>query len=276
MANFNLTGSFENNINPWDIEPVGSDPTFYESKDRTARRWNFFQTWLQTIGNTYNPVPPQNVKLKPFEPIVGNPVLNTQAEGKPITDWLITLYNSLNTTPDVYKINDIDINKIQVFTAKANPLNTIKIDNWIGSQTSRMKYPLLNTSYTAKSFSPRDVRPLNSSGYIGLIWGNKRIAVDAKALNIAVEKANGDKSPYRKPGFPPFGTPGNFILYEDPQTFQNIYGNTLQTDTLPKTWNILGQSTTINQSPTQINRQTTQQQQQNQQQQQRTNLINNI
>jgi hypothetical protein len=277
MADYNLTGSFNQNLNPWDIIPIGSTSDLFGAKLTEYRRWNFFQTWLGTIGNPNSPTPPSNLILQAGERVVGNAILNTEQNGKPITKWFIDTYNSLPTTSDINKITDTDIRNIQVFTEKANPPETIRIDNWVGSQTSRMRYPDLESVWKGRNFNDR--RPVRTDGYIGLIWGNKRIVVKASALNETIEDANGKKSPYVKSRLPKFEG-DNYLPYENDEIYRNKYNPTgerpLQSDTLPGGWNKLNTPTIITQSPNQVNQQTQQQQQNNNKSKQGTQAVTNI
>ena len=271
MADYNLTGSFTLNKNPWDIIPVGSSPALFNEKNNISIKWNKFQTWLYSIGRSYNPVPPSNLALKTGDIVVGNPILNTQNIGRPITNWLIELYNS-STNLDRYKINDVDIKGIQEFTAKSNPSGTIRIDEWVGSQTSRMKYPDIFFSYKAKyegSVKDKiDRRPYNPTGYIGAIWGDKRIAIPADKLNEAIEKANNYKPPYKIGSIPSFAT---FLVYDSPATFPYF----LQEDALPGNWYNLNQDVIVK-SENAADEKTKQQQEQSTTIKNQTGLITTI
>lgn len=241
------------NKNPLDIDPA----LIRNSKYRT---WNAFRRFLntQTITN------PNTGAVLPF---VNNPILNGRAIGKPISDATINRFNS--TLPlGVNLINTEDVLAIQKYHLITDP--NVQVDNWVGSQTSQMYYPI-PVVYTIKT--PQQIRigaiinqPISdytefnsTKGYIAVTWGDKRYVIDARR--------EADYATGRIPGR--FTTPeSEFIPYNSDihdtglrqDTFEEKIGNDgvfKRTGKilkyLPSNWNTWGISTTVSPGAISVN-----------------------
>lgn len=188
--------------------------------------WNHFQRFLQA------------------KKIVNDPKLNTNEGKSQFTDELIKEYNSGTSIINNVKFNyatiypaaiidDNSIIKAQKYH-KISDLNVV-IDGWVGSQTSQLIYPLPYAIYQGEL---KTNFPIDKNGVIPVIWGNQRYVINAgllyKKLKVGDSYQISDLIPYD----------------------ESKYLSTLQTKSLPKEWNKLGNNLIVSKTPLQINNDT--------------------
>jgi hypothetical protein len=207
--------------------------------------WNFFQKYLQKIKYVADVSYDSNKRLKDTQKIISD--YNEKIETKTIT--------TSNNTPlsEIYwqylkPITQDNIKAAQTFHNKND--SRVKIDGWVGSQTSQLIYPIplveftflksKNTkkdSYlTINSTEESDIKiPYRNSGYLPVVWGNKRFVVSAQVYTDYTKKKLS----------PPYSS---FYLYDE-----NTYKDTLQEIPSDFTeWYTVGQNTEITKNAAQI------------------------
>lgn len=190
----NPTEAINLNYNPLDIPKL-----LYP----TLSSWNVFQEYLRKIGyvadESYNFNKRQNDTKK-----------------------IIDDYNNSITNPNLQKIDRGAILAAQTFHKKNDP--RVKIDGWVGSQTSQLRYP--PSSIMFEGIKDNVFVPINPKGFIPILWGYKRFVIPAQ---VQID--------YGKKGLIPPNTlwvPYNVDIHSD-----------LQTNVLQNTWYILNQETEI-------------------------------
>lgn len=255
-----LTAIVALNQNPFDIEGI----TYRDKLDK-AGKWNSFQLWIR---NSASPILIGQGVIPQGQRILNNPILNSEATGRPISNTLINIYNNLprQTQFSNLQITEQDIKNIQEFHKKSDP--KVQIDSWVGSQTSQLTYPLPTFwKQIIRDEPPYDYRAkFKTPEYIPVTWGNRRFIINVDIYDQSIKKDDNGK--YSIQSVPDVN---QLVVYDETK-----FGNKLQRYYLPKNWNNLDQSIIVNQSPNQVNQQTQQQQQQNQSQKQKTNTVNNI
>lgn len=191
-SNVNLTNSVNLNLNPLDIPK-----DLYSS----LNSWNIFQKYLQNKG------------------YVKDPTFNKNQEN---TNNVIDEYNKSISNVNVMPITQDSIVAAQTFHKKNDP--NVQIDGWVGSQTSQLSYPSSLIMY--ESIKGDIYTPINSKGFIPIIWGYKRFVVTAET-QISYGK---------KKSITPYNL---WVIYDE-----NIHTD-LQTKTLQKLWFTLNQETEI-------------------------------
>ena len=181
----------------------------------TLSSWNVFQEYLRKIGyvadESYNFNRRQNDTKK-----------------------IIDDYNNSITNPNFQKIDRGAILAAQTFHKKNDP--RVKIDGWVGSQTSQLRYPPSLEMFIR--IPGEQYIPVNPKGFIPILWGYKRFVIPAQ---VQID--------YGKKGLNPpkeLWVPYNVDIHSD-----------LQTNVLQNTWYILNQETeiTINAARIELQRQ---------------------
>jgi hypothetical protein len=206
------------NLNPLDI--FGKD---YSEKLKTIDTWNRFQSWLRISASSI--LISQGI-LSPGQVIRNNPILNSRAKGKPISDRIIDNYNITNPQ---YPITLVDIQNIQLFHQKVNP--SVQVDEWVGSQTTQLSYPSPTTYAVVNNFNPpKDyrARTLNNNPatlpYFPIIWGNKRFIISRENWDKGViNDPLGSKIWIQK-----YLDPNYFILYNNEPIYEILYEKSIQ------------------------------------------------
>jgi hypothetical protein len=199
MINVDLTAPIILNTNPLDISP----DIYYDI-------WNLFQEFLRKKG------------------VVNSSGLNSDKGYSKVGIELIKEFNSNRSIE--FSITEKDIKAAQKYHEITNP-GKILIDGRLGSQTSQMRYPEPILYYKSDS---KNV-PLNTNGYIPMIWGNKRYVVTAKIVYDYAIKG--------------LSTPKNAYIIYNP----SIHDTLLQKEDLPRIWDTLESQTIINKSAIDIN-----------------------
>lgn len=144
--------------------------------------YNAFNSWLnkQTIDG---------------QPVLNNPALNTNEGRKKYTEQFI---NEFNTTSDYIKKfpqNKIDTNTIKAIQQYHNQTDpNVSVDGWVGSQTSRLRYPTPHVMYIKNSDADQSTK--NKSGYLPVQYGNKQYVVEASTYNKGGYDLRKDFIPY--------------------------------------------------------------------------------
>lgn len=177
--------------------------------------------------------------------VVGDPSNNSD-ENKKLADELITEFNSgtANIKGKVYDhVIKFPFNKIttpQIILAQTYHKITdpkVQIDGWVGSQTSQLIYPQPVGAYTYVPSDPSKTMPAKKTGFIPIIWGNKRFVV-----KIEDQIENSKKT---KTQLPPREL---WVVYDE-----TLHKETLDLSRINKEWYLLDQSIEINKSPSQLN-----------------------
>lgn len=212
--------------------------------------WNVFQDYLRKIkfvGDVTNDFDKSSNTKK----VINN--YNKLIETKTLT---------LNNKPiDDYKnlklITQDNIKAAQTFHNKND--SRVKIDGWVGSETSQLKYPIpfiyyvtappkINEAYIdkkGKTIIPPPTQLLKDKyGWLPIIWGNKQFVVSAPTFEkYYFEGGNTimmNQNDYR------FNIPySEFILYNE-----NTHKDKLQE--VSKEWYTIGQNTEITKNAAQI------------------------
>jgi hypothetical protein len=242
ITGIDLTAPVVLNPNPLDIQRVGGKPI-----GSVADKWRFFYLFLQT----------KKIDTS----------LNSEQGRKDISTKLIEEFNTNKDTSNWAEFGNInplrgannpltrdDIYAIQTFTKITDP--NIQVDGWLGTQTAQMLYP------RASIFVDITDGGLNKDpqSFIPVIWGNKRYVLKEKD-DQEVSSSPQTKSPI-----------ANYLVLYDPV----IHKEKLQTQNLPKNWDIIGSDISVNQSATLINAKTKLVSQQKASIQNQTNLIKSL
>jgi hypothetical protein len=155
------------------------DPTQI-SKDANTGGYNAFQSWLQK----------QQYEGQPF---INNPSLNTPEGKKKMTEWALNEFNTKSDYVQKFPQNKItpeSVKAIQEYHKKSDP--SVQVDSWVGSQTSRMRYPTPTAMYEEAA----DKTPLSTEGYVPVTYGNKQYVVDASKYAGGKQPRYSDFVPY--------------------------------------------------------------------------------
>lgn len=177
------------------------------------RIWNAFQKFI-VKKNLYN-----------------SPLLNPGEGNSKLALQLIEEYNTSVPLNSIITTNDILA--AQKYHLITNP-GKILTDGRLGSQTSQMKYPE-RAIYYAETIKNGIVVPKSSDGLIPIIWGNKRYVISAQIVYDYAIKG--------------LSYPSSKLVIFNPLT----HNSTLQRNSLPRIWDTLDSSTTVNNQATGIN-----------------------
>lgn len=240
-------------------------------------------------GTTYSPVPPnsplyaniagwnafQNFLLA--KGVVKDKKYNA-GEKKAITDQWIKEFNSGEFTINgkvfdhvkKFPQNKLTVKQIylaQEYHKKVDPI--VKVDGWVGSQTSQLRYPEAQGFYIwdgneEKKTGNKTLPLIKKDAYIPIIWGNKQFILKVENQVENYYKTDGS-----------FSLPkdrNSWILYT-PDKFPDIK---FAIDPLPKEWYIINQSTEPNKSASAVNNITAQTNKVKENLKSQTNVVSNI
>jgi hypothetical protein len=111
-----------------------------------------------------------------------------------MTEWAL---NEFNTKSDYIqkfpqnKITPESVKAIQEYHKKSD--QSVQVDSWVGSQTSRMRYPTPNAMYEQ---SADNKTPLSTEGYVPVTYGDKQYVVDASKYAGGKQPLYSDFVPY--------------------------------------------------------------------------------
>jgi len=246
ITGVDLTAPVVLNPNPLDIQQVGGKPI-----GSVNEKWIYFYLFLQ------------NKKI--------DTSLNSEQGRKDISVKLIEEFNTNKETSPWAAFGNVnpfrgannpltrdDIYAIQTFTKITDP--NVQVDGWLGTQTAQMQYPRILFSVNITKGANKEVIPKDLQSFIPVIWGNKRYVISEK-VNQEVSASPQTKGPV-----------ANYLVLYDPV----IHKEKLQTQNLPKNWDIIGSDVSVNQPATFINAKTKLVAQQKTSIQNQTNLTNSL
>ena len=228
-------------MNPPDIINLNKNPLDYPGiTGEIVVTWNAFQKYLQKINYVADTSFDYNTRQNDTKNVISN--YNKDVET-----------NLSNKFAKI--ITQDNIRAAQTFHNKND--SRVKIDGWVGSQTSQLKYPIPYIWWVSappgeayidkngRTVIPPPTQLLKDKyGWLPVIWGNKRFVVSAPTFEkyyFAGGNTIGmNKNDYR------FNIPySEYTLYNE-----NTHKATLQEVT--KEWYTTGQSTEIAKNATQI------------------------
>lgn len=117
------------------------------------------------------------------EPVLNNKELNTTEGRKKYTEKFI---NDFNNSDYIKKFPNNKITQDQIKMQQAyHKLSdeNVLVDGWVGSQTSRMNYPIQHHVFTRKSndINSPDYNTPKDSSFVNVSYGNKNYVIPAKS-----------------------------------------------------------------------------------------------
>jgi len=175
------------------------DPTQIP-KGANVGGWNAFQGFVQSKG------------------MKNDPKMNTPEGKQAYTDQMLKEFNDSDYTRKFpqNKVTPETIKAVQQYHKLSDP--NVQVDQWVGSQTSQMRYPTPTVRYQAESLKPGEQQPAKPTGYLPVTYGNKRYVIDSTKMPAEGAPSVKDMVPYD----------------------EKVHGATLQKKYAPSNWDTWG------------------------------------